>query len=58
MIEELKETNYEQETKISDFEIAMEEQKNKLTDELNAKLKELKKNKDSESDLSRKLESL
>lgn len=36
----------------------MEEQKNKLTDELNAKLKELKKNRDSESDVSKKLESL
>lgn len=37
LIEELKEQNYEQETKISDLEITMEEQKNKLTDELNYK---------------------
>lgn len=36
----------------------MEEQKNKLSDELTSKLKELKKNKDSESDTSRKLEQL
>ena len=36
----------------------MEEQKNKLCDELNAKGKELKKTKDSESDLNRKFETL
>lgn len=36
----------------------MEEQKNKLSDELNYKAKELKKNKDSENDVTRKLEQL
>lgn len=51
IIEDLKEMNYESETKISDLEISIEEQKNKLTDELNAKAKELKKVKDSETDL-------
>ena len=36
----------------------MEEQKNKLTDELNYKAKELKKNNDSQSDIQRKYEQL
>ena len=36
----------------------MEEQKNKLSDEINYKSKELKKNKDSENDLSRKFDQL
>lgn len=58
LIEELKEVNYEQETKISDLEITMEEQKNKLSDELNLKAKELKKNNDSQSDIQRKFDQL
>jgi len=58
LIEELKEQNYEHETKISELEITMEEQKNKLTDELNYKAKELKKNNDSSSDIQRKYEQL
>ena len=36
----------------------MEEQKHKLSDEINYKSKELKKNKDSENDLSRKFDQL
>jgi len=58
LIEELKEGNYEQESKISDLEILMEEQKNKLNDELNVKAKELRKNKDSEADVAKKYEAL
>lgn len=58
LIEELKEGNYEQDSKISDLEILMEEQKNKLGDELNVKAKELKKNKDSEADVAKKYEAL
>lgn len=58
LIEELKEGNYEQESKISDLEILMEEQKNKLNDELNVKAKELRKNKDSEADVAKKYETL
>ena len=58
LMEELKEQNYEQETKISDLEINLEEQKNKLTDEINYKSKELRKNNDSNSDLQRKYEQL
>jgi hypothetical protein len=34
----------------------MEEQKNKLSDELNSKAKELKKNRESENDVSRKFD--
>lgn len=34
----------------------MEEQKNKMSDELTSKLKELKKNKDSESEVQKKLD--
>jgi hypothetical protein len=56
IIEELKEQNYEHETKISDLEILIEEQKNKMSDEINGKQKELKKVKDVEFDLSKKLE--
>ena len=40
------------------MEIAFEEQKNKFTDDLNMKIKELKKNKDVEGEVSRKLEQL
>ena len=36
----------------------MEEQKNKLGDELNVKVKELRKNKDSEADVAKKYETL
>ena len=36
----------------------MEEQKNKLNDELNVKAKELRKNKDSEADVAKKYETL
>lgn len=36
----------------------MEEQKNKLGDELNVKVKELRKNKDSEADVAKKYDSL
>lgn len=57
-IEELKEQNYEQETKISDLEINIEEQKNKLGDEINLKSKELKKTKDTETELSRRFDQL
>ena len=54
----MKELNFEQESKINDLEIALEEQKNKYGDELGTKIKELKKSKDSESELSRKFEQL
>lgn len=40
------------------MEIAFEEQKNKFTDDLNLKIKELKKNKDNEGEVTRKLEHL
>jgi hypothetical protein len=57
-VEELKETSYEQEAKISDLEIQLEEQKNKYEDELNVKGKELKKGKDGNDEISRKYEQL
>lgn len=54
----MKEANFEQESKINDLEIALEEQKNKYGDELGSKAKELKKSKDAESELTRKYEQL
>ena len=53
-IEDLKEGNFEQESKINDLEIALEEQKNKYGDELGQRGKELKKTRDAENELTRK----
>ena len=50
-MEELKETSFEQESKINDLEIMLEEQKNKSEDDLAQRTKDLKKARESEAEL-------
>ena len=57
-MEELKETSFEQESKINDLEILLEEQKNKSEDDLAQRTKDLKKARESEAELQRKFDQL
>jgi uncharacterized protein involved in exopolysaccharide biosynthesis len=54
----MKETIYEHENKISEYELSMEEQKNSFGDVMANVKKELTKSKDNEIDLNKKYESL
>lgn len=58
MNEELKESKYELETKISDYEIQVDELNNKFEDQVTQKSNELNKVKESEKEWTRNYETL